>query len=183
MGCAHSLRLVPGEKITVKNTPGNPGGGPEPTTFTPDQWARIRRHAESIFACGPHSIHGPDHWRRVEDAGLELARDSGADETLVRLFAILHDSCRQNDGGDSHHGPRAADMLGSLVPDLFTLEPRRLALLEHAIRHHPGGRTSVDPTIGTCWDAERLDLGRAGIRPHERYMSTLAARKRVVRGI
>jgi uncharacterized protein len=72
-------------------------------------------------------------------------------------------------------------MLPSLVPDLFTLEPHRLALLEHAIRHHTAGRTSVDPTIGTCWDADRLDLGRVGMQPHQRYMSTRAARKRVVR--
>jgi uncharacterized protein len=70
-------------------------------------------------------------------------------------------------------------MLGSLVPDLFTLDPDRLALLEHAIRNHTKGRTTTDPIIGTCWDADRLDLGRVGMRPHERYMSTKAGRRRV----
>ena len=150
-------------------------------SITDEQWVRIRHHAEEIFTLGPYSIHGPDHWQRVEDVGLELARKSGADQTVVRLFAILHDSCRRNDGGDYHHGPRAADMLGSLVPDLFTLDSDRLALLEHAIRNHPKGRTSVEPTIGTCWDADRLDLGRVGMRPHERYMSTKAGRRRVRR--
>ena len=156
-----------------------PEGNRGTTSITDEQWIRIRHHAEAIFTLGPHSIHGPDHWRRVENFGLELARESGADKTVVRLFAILHDSCRRNDGGDFHHGPRAADMLSSLVPDLFTLGSDRLSLLEHAIRNHTKGRTSVDPTIGTCWDSDRLDLGRVGMRPHERYMSTKAGRRRV----
>jgi uncharacterized protein len=121
---------------------------------------RARLHAESIFACGPYSVHGPDHWKRVEATGLELCRETGADETVVRLFAILHDSCRLDDGADPLHGPRAADMLDEIVGTLFTLEPDRLELLEYAIRHHTGGKISDDPTIGTCWDADRLDLGR-----------------------
>ena len=145
---------------------------------TDPDFDRIRRHAESIFACGPYSVHGPDHWRRVEEFGLELARKTGADETVVRLFATLHDSCRLNDGGDFQHGPRAADMLASLVGDLVTLEADRLALLDYAIRHHTEGKVSADPTNGTCWDADRLDLGRVGMRPRKRYTSTDAGRKR-----
>jgi len=47
-----------------------------------------------------------------------------------------------------------------------------MRLLDYAIRHHVDGDVSDDPTIGTCWDADRLDLGRVGIVPDERYMST-----------
>jgi uncharacterized protein len=139
---------------------------------------RARLHAESTFACGPHSVHGPDHWKRVEATGLELCQETGGDETVVRLFAILHDSCRLDDGADPLHGPRAADMLGEIAGSLFTLEPNRLELLEYAIRHHTGGRISDDHTIGTCWDADRLDIGRVGIIPHQRYMSTEPGRRR-----
>jgi uncharacterized protein len=117
----------------------------------------------------------------VEDVGLELARDTGADEPVVRLFAILHDSCRQNDGRDPLQPPRAADMLNSIAADLLGLDPDRLALLEHAFRHHTAGQTSADPAIGTYWDADRLDLGRAGLRPRERFMSTWAGRRRARR--
>jgi uncharacterized protein len=39
---------------------------------------------------------------------------------------------------------------------------------------------SEHPTIGTCWDADRLDLGRVGARPDPKYMST-EARKRAAR--
>ena len=69
-------------------------------------------------------------------------------------------------------------MLGEFAGTFFALEPDRLALLEYAIRHHTGGRTSDDPTIGTCWDADRLDIGRVGIIPHQRYMSTKPGRRR-----
>ena len=156
--------------------------GLPPSTLTDDDWAPIRHHAESIFACGRHSIHGPAHWHRVEANALDLCVESGGDVTVVRLFAILHDSCRLNDGADPLHGPRAADMLGEIAGALFTIDPDRLALLEYAMRHHTGGRTSDDPTIGTCWDADRLDLGRAGIVPHERFMSTELGRRRTTLG-
>jgi uncharacterized protein len=95
----------------------------------------------------------------------------------VRLFATLHDACRVDDGADPEHGPRAAEMLGTTVDILFTIDPDRLALLEQAIRHHTDGATSRNPTIGTCWDADRLDLGRVGKRPEARYMSTEAGRR------
>jgi uncharacterized protein len=141
-------------------------------------WHHIRGHAESIFALGEYSVHGPDHWRRVEANGLKLCRETGADETVVRLFALLHDSCRLDDGADLLHGPRAADMLGEIAESLFTLDSDRLELFEYAIRHHTGGQISNDPTIGTCWDADRLDLGRVGTIPSPRYMSTAAGRRR-----
>jgi uncharacterized protein len=136
-------------------------------------------YAESIFACGPYSVHGPEHWHRVEAIGQELCKESRGDLEVVRLFAILHDSCRLDDGADPLHGPRAADILGEIVGELFTLEPDRLELLEYSIRHHTGGQISDDPTIGACWDADRLDIGRVGIIPRERYMSTAAGRRRV----
>ena len=143
-----------------------------------DCWARIRHYALSLFSCDRHSPHGPDHWRRVETVGVELCAATGADETVVRLFAILHDVCRENDNEDPEHGPRAAELVGSLVGDLIPLDADRLALLEQAIRHHTDGHISDDPTIGTCWDADRLDLGRVWMTPEPALMSTEAGRRR-----
>ena len=34
----------------------------------------------------------------------------------------------------------------------------------------------ADITVQTCWDADRLDLGRVGIRPDPRRLCTAAAR-------
>ncbi len=47
-----------------------------------------------------------------------------------------------------------------------------LATLAHAMRHHDRGQVSDDPLVGTCWDADRLDLPRVGITPDPRLMST-----------
>lgn len=145
--------------------------------------AGIRDYVKSVFSCGSHSIHGPVHWQRVEAFGSKIAPHSGADLAVVRLFALLHDACRQNDGEDLEHGPRAAAMLHRIVPSVFSLDPKRFGLLEHAIRHHTSGRVSEDPTIGTCWDADRLDIGRVGITPVPEYMSTDYGRELASQGL
>jgi uncharacterized protein len=60
---------------------------------------------------------------------------------------------------------------------LFDLADEHFELLHHACAWHTHGRLSDDPTIGTCWDADRLDLGRVGTRPEARFMSTEFARE------
>ena len=35
---------------------------------------------------------------------------------------------------------------------------------------------AADITVQTCWDADRLDLGRVGIRPHPKYLCTAVAK-------
>lgn len=132
------------------------------------------------FRLGQGSIHGPTHWQNVERNGLELARETGADVTVVRLFAVFHDSRRQNESSDPEHGARAEVLLRSMQGGLFELEPARLELLAEACRLHNHGHCSSDPTIGTCWDADRLDLPRVGMRPMREFMSTEAGKRRVM---
>ena len=40
----------------------------------------------------------------------------------------------------------------------------------------PRHRHSADPTIGACWDADRLNLWRVGVAPARGMLSTAAAR-------
>ena len=54
----------------------------------------IWNEVTSRFPPGLSSIHGPEHWHRVEDVGLKMANLTGADRDVLRLFAVLHDSCR-----------------------------------------------------------------------------------------
>ena len=49
-------------------------------------------------------------------------------------------------------------------------------LLHFACEHHSVGMSQGDVTVLTCWDADRLDLGRIGITPRAKYMGTEAAR-------
>jgi len=124
-----------------------------------------------------YSIHGPAHWRRVEQNGLLLAQRTGADITVVKLFALFHDSMRINEGTDDGHGARGALYATELRGNLFTLDGARFALLRDACIGHTDEHHSDHPTIGTCWDADRLDLGRVGIIPDEAYMSTAFGKK------
>jgi uncharacterized protein len=135
-------------------------------------WERLWRRVVAQFRLPAHSLHSEDHWKRVERYGLYVGQHSGADLLVVRLFALFHDSQRQSDSGDPDHGPRAASYAGQLCGKEFSLEPEQLTLLQLACRDHTRGYTSSDPTIGACWDADRLDLDRVGARLDAEYMST-----------
>lgn len=137
----------------------------------------IRRHTHVDY-----SVHGPDHWRRVERNGLLLATRSGADLEIVRLFALLHDSRRINENRDVGHGARAAEYAASLRGTLLQLSDERFELLHYACTWHTDGLHHENPTIGTCWDADRLDLGRVGIIPDPEFMSTSFGREIAAHG-
>ena len=135
-------------------------------------WVKLWKVVAGQFPLGDISTHGPAHWRRVERNGLLVATRSGADETVVRLFALFHDSRRENEGTDPEHGPRGAAMAEQLRGQYFEVSDEAFALLHYACTWHTEEPQNEDPTIGTCFDADRLDLGRVGIIPDPSYMST-----------
>lgn len=118
------------------------------------------------------SVHGPTHWRDVEQNGLLLATKTGADTLVVRLFALFHNSRRLNDWTDEGHGARGAAYAEQLRGFLYDLDDARFALLKEACTWHTDRDFSDDPTIGSCWDADRLDLVRLGVTPSPEFMST-----------
>ena len=121
-------------------------------------------------------LHGLAHWERVGRNGLDLTADTeGAEVDVVLLFALFHDSMRLNDGHDPEHGHRGGDLARELRK-LLRLDHDQLALLQEACAGHTDGLTSADPTIGACWDADRLDLPRVGITPDAALISTDAGR-------
>jgi uncharacterized protein len=91
---------------------------------------------------------------------------------VVRLFSLFHVSCRVNELTDDGHGVRGAELAVSLRGRLFEIPDEAFALLHRACLEHTDGHQTADPTIGTCWDADRLDLGRVGILPDEKFLST-----------
>jgi uncharacterized protein len=124
-----------------------------------------------------HEWHGPDHWKRVERNACLLAARTGAIVPVIRLFAIFHDSCRRNDDDDPDHGKRGAEFAERVRGSWFDLPDDQFALLHYACVWHTDGLHHDDPTIGTCWDADRLDLGRVGLQPDARFMSTAFGRE------
>ncbi len=122
-------------------------------------------------------FHGVAHWARVLENGLRLAEETGATIEVVQLFAVLHDCRRVNEHHDPQHGPRAAELARALRGEVFEIDDEHFRLLHRACAGHTRERTHPDRTIQTCWDADRLDLGRVGMLPDPRYLSTEIARR------
>ena len=137
---------------------------------------QLLRRLRSDFRLEWQGIHGVAHWARVRLTGLMLAKHTGARTDVIEAFALLHDSQRQNDRGDRGHGERAARFAEAINDELLQLDGVGLELLTAACGGHSDGRTEGDVTVLTCWDADRLDLGRIGIKPSPRRLCTAAAR-------
>src|SRR4051812_28593451 len=124
--------------------------------------AAVRAAATNLGSC----IHGERHWRAVAWIGLHLARATpGADPVLALLFGLFHDARRADDGRDPEHGLRGAELVLELRAHYLDLTARQLALLVAACVLHSEGQITEQPTIGVCWDADRLQLSRLDIEP------------------
>ena len=121
-------------------------------------------------------IHGTSHWARVRHHGITVGKERDADLLVIELFAFLHDSQRENEWHDPLHGTRAADFAASLNSVYFDLNSSQLDKLCYAMTLHSDGHVHTDATIQSCWDADRLDLGRADIYPSDKFLSSEAAK-------
>jgi uncharacterized protein len=139
-------------------------------------YAALVRRILTEYPLSVRGIHGVTHWARVWENGLKLAATNGADVEVVKLFALFHDSRREDDGTDPDHGRLGADFARRLRGELFDLPDPAFGLLCVACEWHTDAVTHPDPTVQACWDADRLDLGRVGIVPRVKYLNTVAAR-------
>ena len=121
-------------------------------------------------------FHGFDHWMRVLHNGRLLVDAEGANLKLVELFCLLHDTQRLNEDEDPSHGQRAAQFAETLRGNWFELTDDEMDLLTEALTYHSDGYTEGDTTVQVCWDADRLDLGRIGIRPAPERLCTDTAK-------
>jgi len=134
------------------------------------------------YALPIHGDHGVAHWARVLENGLRLAKLTEANVTVVSLFAVFHDSRRINECTDADHGLRGADFAAELRGQLFDISDHEFNLLYRACEGHTHERTHPDITIQTCWDSDRLDLGRVGITPQPSKLCTdVAKTKEIIR--
>lgn len=134
-------------------------------------------HLVASHLLGHDGFHGRDHWLRVLQNAREIAAETGANLRVLELFAVLHDSQRENENRDPEHGHRAAAYAVELRGKWFDLADDELDLLLEACRFHSDGMTEAHPTVQACWDADRLDLGRVGVRPDPRFLCTSYAKR------
>lgn len=165
---------------------------PDPDVAPEAAWVppliQAARHQAGPMVGAP--VHGEHHWLSVALTGLALAaRDSRVDPAFVVAFAILHDAERKSDGVDMTHGQRAArlpDLLADLLPPIDRQALRRAIgwhsdgfTAEHLLLK-PEGRDidrQVLPSIGACWDADRLNLVRVDIQPQADLLSLPVTRQ------
>lgn len=156
---------------------------------------------ERVTAHSPNAgskLHDREHWKRVYKLGRWLgAKTPGADLDVIALFALFalfHDAIRANDGDDPGHGANGARLAHKMRhgwksvrvyydgrerqdPLSLPITDEQFEQLDRACRHHTDGMMALnDPTIGCCWDADRLDLFRVNMKPRAALLSTEAAR-------
>jgi uncharacterized protein len=130
------------------------------------------------YRLDPNGTHGLSHWGRVLENGLRLAETEKGDQTVIILFAIFHDACRHNQAVDLGHGKRGAALADKLLTSHPAISSIQLELLKTACTQHTDGKTAGDITIQICWDSDRLDLLRAGIRPSPGRLCTPTAKQK-----
>ena len=121
---------------------------------------RIRRVRDYVLMdSSERGCHGIEHWDRVYANGQMLITRK-VNPLVIGLFAYLHDYCREDDGDDLQHGPRAAEFIDTVRDTLLRdVSDDDIHLLKEACRLHTVVDRTGNPTIDACFDADRLDLG------------------------
>lgn len=140
-----------------------------PTIKDPEVEA-LRQYVKERWTMG--ESHGLPHWDNVYRNG-QFLQDDGVNDRVVQRFAYLQDFCKQDDVNDREHGTRVAEWMVSIRDSLLnSLSDEEFLLLQDACRLHTSTENTGNPTIDTCFDADRLDLGRVGITPLPSKMAT-----------
>jgi uncharacterized protein len=130
------------------------------------------------FELDLYGRHGIYHWARVLENALYVSKELDVDKEILILFSILHDSKRVNDSYDKKHGVRAAEFVRLINNDFLNLSEHKLKLLVFACEGHNSIRFNDNLTIQACWDADRLDLLRANIKPSSEYMNLAISKEK-----
>ena len=136
-------------------------------------WCRVLKDTPVAY----YSIHGPEHWARVERNGLYVAQKTEANKTIVQLFAVFHDCMRWNDAVDPGHGRRGAEYAARIKNELINISPADFDKFYYACEWHTDKQTTDDITIAACWDADRLDIGRVGYILDPQFMNSKPAQE------
>ena len=142
-------------------------------SMTREEIERLIHAVEAESSFKDSKYHGNQHWRCVSMVGSRLAKQEGINPLLPLLFGIFHDSMRENDDDDPYHGRRGAGLAVEMYQQgLLPISEAMLSKLVHACNTHTEAPATYDPHAGVCYDADRLNLWRVGIEPHQKYIST-----------
>lgn len=123
------------------------------------------------------SIHGIGHWKRVAGYGCFLSKHEKVEERILVLFGYFHDCKRHSHGSDPEHGSRAAEYLLTYSPEELGLSEQEQHRLAVACKYHTCELDTTDLSIKACWDCDRLDIGRLGIKTDPNRLFTKTAKR------
>ena len=140
--------------------------------ITPEILDLLRKES-AVFASPIHGVH---HWKAVERNGYHLSNFNGADNKVISYFAYFHDCMRTNEDEDPNHGLHGAQF-AEKHRELIELNESQFKQLTKACEGHTDGERPKCMTINTCWDADRLDIGRVGIIPKSEFLHSTEAKR------
>ncbi|MEA5082074.1 MAG: HD domain-containing protein [Dysgonamonadaceae bacterium] len=118
-------------------------------------------------------IHGYSHFLRVFRNIVLLGNHYKFERSSIELFAYYHDILRLNDGDDPQHGKRGAELFkNGIAPKYYNMQNDIVDKVCFACENHTTLLRSGDSLIDICFDADRLDLMRVGVKPDPKKMAT-----------
>ncbi|MBU1568582.1 MAG: hypothetical protein KJ630_23515 [Proteobacteria bacterium] len=129
---------------------------------------KIKEHYTLDWLNGTHNFK---HWARVFANGQQLSEQQGVNSKVVQLFSVFHDSQRRNEHLDPGHGPRGA-RLALHLREYLPLTDDEFELLTIACSEHTKSRTHDVISVQACFDSDRLDLWRIGVKPDPEFLCT-----------
>jgi uncharacterized protein len=127
----------------------------------------VRREARRLMAAGRGS-HGFDHVERVLALALRLGAESGADERVLALAALLHDIGRAEEdasGGATCHAAAGAGLAREILRR-HGADPTLIRRVADCVRRHRyrGRARPVSREAKLVFDADKIDsLGAVGV--------------------
>ncbi len=125
----------------------------------------------NYFRLDKHGEHGYEHWIRVIQNGLAIAKNIDGNEKIVIAFGFFHDVERITDGDDPEHGFRGGEF-AKKYKNRLGLTESEFDKLYNACEGHNYRKHTTDKDIGMCWDADRLDLYRDKIIPDPDFLNS-----------
>ncbi len=139
------------------------------------------------FKIDYYGLHGISHWRRVYENTQILSTHYQIESEVFELFALLHDSKREDEFEDKHHGKRASLFVQQLLEDnVISLSDEDAERLIYACANHTHSNKKHllfnDRIVQICFDSDRLDIDRVGFEVDVKYLATEYAVNLVVNG-
>ena len=152
------------------------------------QYLNLIEKIKKDFKIDYHGDHGINHWQRVYANTQTLSKYYNMESEVFELFALLHDSKRENETIDKHHGLRASLFVKALMEEgVITLSSSDADRLIYACANHTHSDKKhplfYDRVVQICFDSDRLDIGRVGYDIDTSYLATDYAKSLVVDGV